>query len=698
MKRLLVLLMSILMIAPQAWSRNITKQLTCPTSSGTSSCTTANLEDLTVVDATIVFTDTTPDGGETFRSGAAEGQTITFETKSNTDHQDYVVFYDSTGASWAVALTKPVAEVDTLNFPTKANAIDGDYVKIFDGSGVGWALALDTTGGAAHTPTGAVWTALAAGKKSYCDVSGATTAAQVAAAVELCLNALTGFTAAITTNDGAADGHMSLTMAVKAPVTDPVPHNREDAGDPTKVITFDQTPQAGQYKIQFNGGTKTGFIAWDASAGTVQTALRLVTGLEAATVSGSNSTGYTITYVGVDGTPALAVTDSTLAVAGVTEVEHYLLAPPPDAGHYKILYGATKTGFIEFDDDEATIQAALRLITGLGSITVDLYDEFDGTGPRITFTGVVGNVTEISITDNNMTSGGPDVIATVTTDTEGTSTSVVATVSNGTAGSAAGTITGVQTTAGVASTAPAGAAYTAVNSARKTLCDISAATTAASVAAAVELCVDAMTGLSAVITTDDSAADGTMLFTQVVNGATTDPAPHNADDSGAGGITGTATTPGSVTDIDLTANTIFIDEHNYPTALKVTLTTSDTLPTGFAALTAYYVIVVDRDYIKLASSKANALAGTEVNITGYGVGTQTVVVNQTVAGAVKLQKNDAPIGATPIWIDVPSSSQNMSTTTHLNWALDGVGYREVKPVISGTSGAVSAVLQLNAKD
>jgi hypothetical protein len=48
------------------------------------------------------------------------------------------------------------------------------------------------------------------------------------------------------------------------------------------------------------------------------------------------------------------------------------------------------------------------------------------------------------------------------------------------------------------------------------------------------------------------------------------------------------------------------------------------LPTGLVALTAYWVIMVDVDHFKLASSRANALAGTPISLTAQGSGTDTV--------------------------------------------------------------------------
>ena len=48
------------------------------------------------------------------------------------------------------------------------------------------------------------------------------------------------------------------------------------------------------------------------------------------------------------------------------------------------------------------------------------------------------------------------------------------------------------------------------------------------------------------------------------------------------------------------------------------------LPGGTAASTNYWIIVVDSDEIKLATSLANALAGTAVNVTDAGTGAHTM--------------------------------------------------------------------------
>jgi len=448
-----------------------------------------------VLDVMASITVANPDDQE-FVDGTAEVQTLTFPDLGDAEDGDYVVFYDRSGTPWAIALDKyglglstptgaawtavaaankvyadmsgdGTAEVQTLTFPALAGAADGDYIVFYDVRGRPWAIALDTTGAAAQEPTGAEWVAIPAARKDYVDISGATTAAQVAAAVEVAMNALTDFTDYFTTDDTAADGTMLLTSDINGAITDAVPHDFEDSG--------------------------------------------------------------------------------------------------------------------------------------------------------------------------------------------------------------AGSISAVETTPGVWATE-------------------------VEVAAAAELEIDGLTGLTAVITTDDTAADGTMLLTQVVRGPTTDPVPKSFDDAGAGSILGVETTPG-VQGVSLADNSVVITGHGYLTGTKCQLTTTGTLPTGLALATDYYIIAVDADTIKFASSQANALAGTAVDITAHGSGTHTVAVVTTLAGSVKLQKsNSETTNESPVWFDIASSSQNFSGTTVLNWAYADVAYNLLRAVVTTTSGTATVGIEAMAKE
>jgi hypothetical protein len=62
------------------------------------------------------------------------------------------------------------------------------------------------------------------------------------------------------------------------------------------------------------------------------------------------------------------------------------------------------------------------------------------------------------------------------------------------------------------------------------------------------------------------------------------------------------------------------------TGTEVVFTTTDTLPAGLSTSTTYYLIYQSATTFKVASSLANALAGTAIDITDTGTGTHTVDV------------------------------------------------------------------------
>lgn len=69
-------------------------------------------------------------------------------------------------------------------------------------------------------------------------------------------------------------------------------------------------------------------------------------------------------------------------------------------------------------------------------------------------------------------------------------------------------------------------------------------------------------------------------------------------------------------DVDVVANTITLTAHGYVTGLKIALSGTN-LPAGLSA-TNYWAIVVNANTIKVATSLANAVAGTPVDITTQG--------------------------------------------------------------------------------
>ncbi len=94
-----------------------------------------------------------------------------------------------------------------------------------------------------------------------------------------------------------------------------------------------------------------------------------------------------------------------------------------------------------------------------------------------------------------------------------------------------------------------------------------------------------------------------------------------ASGAGASPVTALATTPlatGTNSEVNTTTNAVSIPTHGFSTGFKVRLTTTGTLPATLALATDYFVIVVDADTIQFATSYANALAGTAVDLTNQG--------------------------------------------------------------------------------
>ena len=91
--------------------------------------------------------------------------------------------------------------------------------------------------------------------------------------------------------------------------------------------------------------------------------------------------------------------------------------------------------------------------------------------------------------------------------------------------------------------------------------------------------------------------------------------------------------------VDLTLNTFLLPSHGFLTGTQLTYEqgVGGTSIDGLTNNTSYYVVVVNRDYIKLSTSKANSLSGITVDITGYGTGVDhkltTSQINGNITGA-----------------------------------------------------------------
>lgn len=373
-----------------------------------------------------------------------------------------------------------------------------------------------------------------------------------------------------------------------------------------------------------------------------------------------------------------------------------------DAGDYVVVYDAAGLGWAiaaDLDGDDAEPTGAIWTAIAAGrkgqADLTGLTDDEDIAAAFETAFNALTGFSDAFTTDDTAADG----TMIVTRDDTG---EVTASVVKNADDSGAGSIAVVETTDGVTDEEPSGALYSAVDASRRSTCDVSAATTAAQVAAAAELCFDALTGLTTLITTDDSAANGTMTLTQTVPGATTNAVPKNADESGAGGIGVAETTAGVATEVSPSADTLTIPSHGLFEGLKGQLTTTGTLPAGLSLATDYFVIVVDSDTIQLASSLANALAGTEIDITDYGATTSVNTFTPTAlaGGAVKVEKSNdtksAVEAGTATWEDVAAAT-SVTADAEVWFEKDKPPYKWIRLHYTVTAGSMSTVNNILVK-
>lgn len=79
-------------------------------------------------------------------------------------------------------------------------------------------------------------------------------------------------------------------------------------------------------------------------------------------------------------------------------------------------------------------------------------------------------------------------------------------------------------------------------------------------------------------------------------------------------------------------DTITIPAHGYVTGTAGVFSTAGTLPTGVTAGPTYYAIRVDVDTIKIAATYANAIAGTQIDLTTQGAGNSTFTPTEVTVG------------------------------------------------------------------
>lgn len=116
------------------------------------------------------------------------------------------------------------------------------------------------------------------------------------------------------------------------------------------------------------------------------------------------------------------------------------------------------------------------------------------------------------------------------------------------------------------------------------------------------------------------------------------------------------------------------------------------LPTGLSAATNYYAIPIDADTFYLASSLVNAQAGTHIDLTTNGTGTQTITPT-ALSATVKLQKsNNAGVS----WADEGNATSITAAGDYWLEKVDPSGLL-YKVVVTMTAGALDPVIHWGGK-
>ena len=105
-----------------------------------------------------------------------------------------------------------------------------------------------------------------------------------------------------------------------------------------------------------------------------------------------------------------------------------------------------------------------------------------------------------------------------------------------------------------------------------------------------------------------------------------------------------------ISGVDISSNTLTINAHPFSTAERVRVSSTGTIPGGLAANISYYIIYDSANSIKLATSYANAIAGSGIDIQNAGSGTITVASDEIFtltrsgsSGNVTVKKGDVTV-------------------------------------------------------
>lgn len=133
-------------------------------------------------------------------------------------------------------------------------------------------------------------------------------------------------------------------------------------------------------------------------------------------------------------------------------------------------------------------------------------------------------------------------------------------------------------------------------------------------------------------------------------------------------LTNTLAQTNAITAVDTAGDYVDHTAYNLLTGTRVQLTTTTTLPAGLSLATDYYLIRVSDTRCQFATSYANAIAGTAIDITTTGTGTHTINwllprwTNGAGVQAIMWNTNATPLGAATPSLSLPNYTNSEQTS------------------------------------
>lgn len=155
-------------------------------------------------------------------------------------------------------------------------------------------------------------------------------------------------------------------------------------------------------------------------------------------------------------------------------------------------------------------------------------------------------------------------------------------------------------------------------------------------------------------------------------------------------IVATVVSPAAATFTAAVDDIITQAAHGYALGLKIQVSTTGGLPPPLAATTDYFVIPVTAGTYKLATSLANANAGTAIDITGVGTGVHTATPVALAGGSYKVQASNDNTN----WVDLDAVVNITAASVFLYQKVDSM-YRYIRPVYAITAGSLTLAQSLS---